>query len=164
MNAIKYKPHKTRLLVADILWMLTSHEDRQRTVLKAFEKAVEDLPVWIWIIWIPQFLAAIIKNRPESKAALEVMKKIAKEYPQSLYYYLKRFKHQTAQPGHTGGIEGALSYFADIYEEMRKGEPILYEALELFSEFIPTLNLMVSFLSLCTHSFFFLGHSRREND
>jgi len=113
--------------------------DRQRIVLKAFEKAIDDLPVWIWIIWIPQLLAAIIKGRSESKASLEILKKIAREYPQALYYYLKRFKHQN--PSAHGSIEANLAHLQEIYDEIKKNEPILFECLEVFSEFIPTLNV-----------------------
>lgn len=139
MNAIKYKPHKTRLLVADILWMLTYDErsvDRQRVVHVAFEKAVKDLPVWIWILWIPQFLAAIIKNRAESKAGLDVLRRIAKDYPQALYYYLRRFKHGGTTPH--GGFEAT---FGELYDEMRRSEPTMFECLEAFSEFIPSTNV-----------------------
>jgi len=141
-NAIKYKPHKTRLLVADILWMLTYDDrqmDRQKTVLKQFEKAVEELPVWIWIIWIPQLLAAITKSRVEARASLEVLKKIAKEYPQALFYYLKRFKLQ-ANTSHSSSEVSAMN-ISDIFDEIKRTEPILYECLELFSDFIPTLNI-----------------------
>jgi len=135
--------------------------DRQRIVLRAFDKCIDDLPVWIWIIWIPQFIAAVIKGRSESKTALEILKRIAREYPQSLYYYLKRFKHQsTSTQSAQGSIEGNLGYLQDIYDEIKRNEPILYECLELFSDFIPTLNVR----KRGDFSLIFLDNSRREND
>jgi len=141
-NGIKYKPHKTRLLLADIFWMLTQ-DDRQKTVQKAFDKLIDDLPVWIWILWIPQLLAAIIKNRQESNASFMILKRIAKEYPQVLYFYLKKFKATTTSHS---GFETISMYFGEVFESMKNSQPILFDALELFSDFI--LNLNVSLIKV----------------
>ncbi len=136
-NGVRYKPYKTRLLLADIFWMITQ-DDRSRTIKGAFEKLTKDLPVWIWIMWIPQLLAAIIKNRTESYSALEILKNIAKEYPQALYFYLKRFKQQNSS---NSGFENLSVSFSSVMEEMKKEHPILFDGLELFTDFVININI-----------------------
>lgn len=135
-NGVKYKPHKTRLLLADIFWMLTQ-DDRNKTIKNAFERLGEEMPVWIWIMWIPQLLASIIKNRLESQSSFNILKKIAKEYPQALYFYLKKFKQSSS----ASGYESISTYFSDVLEVFKTTQPILFDSLEYFTDFTVNINV-----------------------
>ncbi len=74
-----------------------------------------------------------MKGRSDMQAAIEILKKVGKEYPQALYFYLKRLKISSA--------DGSFEYFNSVYDEIKMSEPNLYECLELFSEFIKNLNV-----------------------
>jgi len=107
---------------------------------KAFERVLEETPLWIWILWIPQLLTAIIKNRNESSIAFHLLKKLTLFYPQATYYALKKIK-SSPQLSH-GGFEANPSvYLNDIFEGVKEKEPVLFEALENISEFICTMTV-----------------------
>mmetsp|Transcript_36716 Transcript_36716/g.32929 ORF Transcript_36716/g.32929 Transcript_36716/m.32929 type:complete len:225 (-) Transcript_36716:1288-1962(-) len=136
-NGVKYKPSKTRLLFADVFWMLTQ-DDKNQTIQKAFDKLVDDIPTWIWILWIPQLLAATIKNRQEANASFKVLNKIGMDYPQAIYFYLKKFRTGNQQGN---GYEWVVPSFNEIFETMKKFQPMLFEAMESFSQFILRINI-----------------------
>jgi transformation/transcription domain-associated protein len=81
-----YKNHKSRKLLGRILWLL-SLDNANRQLAKAFEEFKGDTPVWYWITYIPQLLADL--SRPEAPIARQILGKLAKAYPQALFFQLR---------------------------------------------------------------------------
>ncbi|KAI2623256.1 hypothetical protein GGR54DRAFT_44205 [Hypoxylon sp. NC1633] len=111
-----YKSGKARKLIARILWLL-SLDDSNGTVAAGFDDYKGETPVWYWITFIPQLLTGMAhKEAPKAHA---ILLKIAKAYPQSLYFQLrtnredmlaikknqeaKEKTRQRTQPGAPGG-------------------------------------------------------------
>ncbi|KAI1462223.1 hypothetical protein F4805DRAFT_125166 [Annulohypoxylon moriforme] len=81
-----YKSGKARKLIARILWLL-SLDDSNGTIAAGFEDYKGETPVWYWITFIPQLLTGMAhKEAPKVHA---ILLKIAKAYPQSLYFQLR---------------------------------------------------------------------------
>lgn len=81
------RPSRTRKLLAHVLWLL-SFEDEQETLSKAFELYNNELPIWSWIGFIPQLLTSLTRKK-EAKQARFLLVKIAKTFPQALYFTLR---------------------------------------------------------------------------
>lgn len=73
-----YQNGRTRKFLARILWLLSLDSDG--SIAEAFDDYKGDIPVWYWITFIPQLLAAL--SNKEAPQAKEILKKIAKQYPQ----------------------------------------------------------------------------------
>ena len=84
--ASQFKNAKTRKLLGRILWLL-SLDDADRTLVKTFDSFKGDTPVWYWITFIPQLILDLSKS--EAPIAAQLLKKIAKQYPQALYFQLR---------------------------------------------------------------------------
>ncbi len=82
----QYKSAKSRKLLSRVLWLL-SLDDAEGTLAKAFTDFKGDFPVWYWITFIPQLLTSL--SRPESPLARIILVKLAKTYPQALYFQLR---------------------------------------------------------------------------
>ena len=82
----QYKSAKSRKLLSRVLWLL-SLDDAQGTLAKAFTNFKGDFPIWYWITFIPQLLASL--SRPEAPLARVILVKLAKAYPQALYFQLR---------------------------------------------------------------------------
>ncbi|OTB05774.1 hypothetical protein M426DRAFT_319454 [Hypoxylon sp. CI-4A] len=81
-----YKSGKARKLIARILWLL-SMDDSNGTIAAGFDDYKGETPVWYWITFIPQLLTGMAhKEAPKVHA---ILLKIAKAYPQSLYFQLR---------------------------------------------------------------------------
>ncbi|EFE39399.1 hypothetical protein TRV_05919 [Trichophyton verrucosum HKI 0517] len=81
-----YKNHKSRKLLSRILWLLSQDNDEGK-IASAFENFKGDTPVWYWITFIPQLLASLAHR--EARLCKAVLGKIAKLYPQSLFFLLR---------------------------------------------------------------------------
>ncbi|KAN0080763.1 hypothetical protein V8E54_003967 [Elaphomyces granulatus] len=81
-----YKNAKSRKLLSRILWLLSLDNEEGR-VANAFESFKGDTPVWYWITFIPQLLTSL-SNR-EAPLCKAVLVKIAKLYPQALFFLLR---------------------------------------------------------------------------
>ncbi|KAF2455722.1 hypothetical protein BDY21DRAFT_71272 [Lineolata rhizophorae] len=84
--ASQYKNAKSRKLLGRILWLL-SLDNSEHVLSNAFEEFKGDTPIWYWITYIPQLLTSL--SRPEAHIAREILSKIAKNYPQALYFHLR---------------------------------------------------------------------------
>ncbi|KAK3684811.1 hypothetical protein B0T22DRAFT_491846 [Podospora appendiculata] len=81
-----YKNHKSRKLIARILWLL-SLDDANGTIAAGFDDFKAEPPIWYWITFIPQLLAGLsYKEAPRVQA---ILIRIAKSYPQALYFQLR---------------------------------------------------------------------------
>eukprot|EP01029_Cantina_marsupialis_P010647 TRINITY_DN241_c0_g1_i4.p1 TRINITY_DN241_c0_g1~~TRINITY_DN241_c0_g1_i4.p1 ORF type:complete len:4473 (-),score=800.75 TRINITY_DN241_c0_g1_i4:399-13817(-) len=52
-----------------------------------FQQHSQQLPVWKWLMWIPQLLSSL--SRPEGPYLKPILFSIAKQFPQALYYILR---------------------------------------------------------------------------
>ncbi|KAL2170135.1 hypothetical protein VTG60DRAFT_5157 [Thermothelomyces hinnuleus] len=84
--ASSYKNHKSRKLIARILWLL-SLDDANGTIASGFDDFKGEILVWWWITFIPQLLVGL--GHKESPRVQHVLLKIAKTYPQALYFQLR---------------------------------------------------------------------------
>ncbi|KAK2732878.1 hypothetical protein FQN55_003885 [Onygenales sp. PD_40] len=81
-----YKSSKSRKLLSRILWLLSLDND-EGNIASAFESFKGDTPVWYWITFIPQLLTSL--SHREARLSKAVLSKIAKLYPQSLFFLLR---------------------------------------------------------------------------
>ena len=81
-----YKNAKSRKLLSRILWLLSLDNDEGQ-VASAFENFKGDTPVWYWITFIPQLLTSL--SHREARLCKAVLVKIAKLYPQALFFLLR---------------------------------------------------------------------------
>ncbi|KAI0129973.1 FAT domain-containing protein [Xylariales sp. AK1849] len=81
-----YKDGKARKLIARILWLL-SLDDANGTIASGFEDYKGETPVWFWITFIPQLLTGL--GHKEAPKVHTILLKIAKSYPQSLFFQLR---------------------------------------------------------------------------
>ncbi|KAJ9213961.1 hypothetical protein DTO166G4_4406 [Paecilomyces variotii] len=81
-----YKNSKSRKLLSRILWLLSLDNEEGR-ISSAFENFKGDTPVWYWITFIPQLLTSL--SHREARLCKAVLVKIAKLYPQALFFLLR---------------------------------------------------------------------------
>jgi transformation/transcription domain-associated protein len=81
-----YNNHKSRALLLRVLWLL-GLDDSLNTIAKAFENYKGDLVIWYWITLIPQLILSL--SHREAKQARLLLMRIAKQYPQALFYQLR---------------------------------------------------------------------------
>jgi transformation/transcription domain-associated protein len=81
-----YKNGKSRKLIARILWLL-SLDDAKGTIASGFDDFKGDHPIWYWITYIPQLLTGL--GHKEAPRLNTILTKIAKAYPQALYFLLR---------------------------------------------------------------------------
>lgn len=88
-----YKNGKSRKLLARILWLI-SLDDSSGTLAQAFENFKGEVPVWYWILFIPQLLSSL--SYKEAKLVRQILIRIAKSYPQALHFQLRTTKEDFA--------------------------------------------------------------------
>ena len=81
-----YKNAKSRKLLTRILWLL-SLDDAEGSLSTQFDEYKGETPVWYWITFIPQLLTGL--GHKEGPKAHMILAKIAKAYPQALYFQLR---------------------------------------------------------------------------
>ncbi|MCJ1310684.1 hypothetical protein MMC25_004350 [Agyrium rufum] len=81
-----FKNAKSRKLLSRILWLL-SVDTAENRVSNAFEEFKGETPVWYWITFVPQLLTSL--NHREARLARSILVKIAKQFPQALYFQLR---------------------------------------------------------------------------
>ena len=81
-----YKSAKSRKLLTRILWLL-SLDDSEGTLNAQFDEYKGETPVWYWITFIPQLLTGL--GHKEASKAHMILARIAKSYPQALYFQLR---------------------------------------------------------------------------
>ncbi|CEQ40122.1 SPOSA6832_01706, partial [Sporobolomyces salmonicolor] len=88
-----YKNAKVRKLLVRILWLL-SLDDANGTISKAFDNYKGEVPTWYWITFIPQLLLAL--SQREARYVRVILLKIAKAYPQALFFQLRTIREDLA--------------------------------------------------------------------
>ncbi|KAL1304180.1 hypothetical protein AAFC00_000604 [Neodothiora populina] len=84
----QYKSAKSRKLLSRILWLL-SLDDAEGSLAKAFDNFKGETPVWYWVTFIPQLLNNLSRTPSEATIAHGILSKLAKTYPQALYFQLR---------------------------------------------------------------------------
>ncbi|KAI9726073.1 MAG: hypothetical protein M1828_002081 [Chrysothrix sp. TS-e1954] len=84
-----YKSAKSRKALSRVLWLL-SLDNADGTLAQTFEDYKGDTPVWYWTTFIPQLLNSI--SRLEGNISRSILIKVAKQYPQALYFHLRTSK------------------------------------------------------------------------
>ncbi|KAL3681984.1 hypothetical protein R1sor_000006 [Riccia sorocarpa] len=88
LQGIKYGSKHGRSHLARVLYLL-SFDNQTGAVSKAFEKYGDQIPLWVWLMWIPQLLLSL--QRPEAASCKNVLLKLAAHFPQALYYWLRTY-------------------------------------------------------------------------
>ncbi|KAG4306572.1 hypothetical protein PORY_000560 [Pneumocystis oryctolagi] len=83
------KNGKARKVLSRVLWLL-SLDDSSGTISKAFDSYKGDISVWNWITFIPQLLTSL--SHKEARHVRQILVRIAKTYPQALYFQLRTTK------------------------------------------------------------------------
>ncbi|KAI9615596.1 hypothetical protein H4Q26_011538 [Puccinia striiformis f. sp. tritici PST-130] len=103
-----YKYGKARKLLIRILWLI-GLDDASGTIGRAFDTYKGDISIWNWTYFIPQLLSCLSAPR-EARYAKALLTKIAKSFPQSLFFYLRTTsdelfpqKQRAYNAGHRGG-------------------------------------------------------------
>lgn len=86
-----YKSSKTRKLLSRILWLL-SLDNEEGKIASALEIFKGDTPTWYWISFIPQLLSSL--EHREARLARSILAKIAKLYPQALFFQLRTTREE----------------------------------------------------------------------
>ncbi|KAL7750961.1 transcription-associated protein 1 [Sorochytrium milnesiophthora] len=84
-----YNNGRSRKYLARVLWLL-SMDNEQGSMMQVFESYRGETPLWYWITFIPQLLTTLSASHPQS--ARSMLHKIARMYPQALYYMLRTTK------------------------------------------------------------------------
>ncbi|KAI9000171.1 phosphatidylinositol kinase, partial [Gaertneriomyces semiglobifer] len=113
--AAQYANARSRKFLARVLWLL-SLDDNERQIGAAFDDNKSDVPTWYWITFIPQLISAL--SGKEAAQAKEVLKKIAKQFPQALYFQLR-----TARDEHLVSKKQALAAGAPRGQAPVPGQP-----------------------------------------
>ena len=92
--AASYKSAKSRKLIARVMW-LHSLDDANGTIAGGWEDFKGDIPTWYWITFIPQMLSGL--GHKEAPRMHAVLVKIAKSYPQALYFQLRTSREDMLQ-------------------------------------------------------------------
>ena len=86
-----YKSGKSRKMLSRVLWLL-SLDNEEGAISKAFDEFKGDSPIWYWTTFIPQLLGSL--EHKEARLAKIVLSKIAKMYPQALFYQLRTTREE----------------------------------------------------------------------
>eukprot|EP00899_Mesostigma_viride_P026573 jgi/Mesvir1/70/Mv13673-RA.2 len=77
-----------RMYIARLLYLL-SFDNAEGTVGRTLDKFVGQIPLWVWIPWIPQLLQSL--QRSECVHVKPIVLKLALQFPQALYYQLRTY-------------------------------------------------------------------------
>ena len=102
--ATLYKYASARKYLARVLWLLT-FEDASGSMSKSFELYNHDLAAWYWVPFIPELLTSL--TRREARQARFLLMKIAKSFPQALYFSLRTANDEFRMQGNS--VPGAAS-------------------------------------------------------
>ncbi|KAH9107563.1 hypothetical protein LEN26_014254, partial [Aphanomyces euteiches] len=88
LQAVHHRSTYARLMLARVLWLL-SMDNEKGVLIQAFETHGKQLPIWIWIVWIPQLLMSLC--RPEAPQIRGLLRGLSAKFPQALYYTMRAF-------------------------------------------------------------------------
>ncbi|KAJ2466114.1 hypothetical protein EV174_006570, partial [Coemansia sp. RSA 2320] len=86
------KQGRVRRYLARTLWLL-SQDDSEGNVCAAFDAYKSEMPTWFWIAFVAQLLAGL--DAAYGRQAQQILQRIAKQYPQALYYGLRAAREES---------------------------------------------------------------------
>ncbi|KAJ1953987.1 hypothetical protein EC988_002681, partial [Linderina pennispora] len=86
------KRPRVRRYLARTLWLL-GQDDEAGNVCTAFDNYKSEMPTWYWIAFIPQLLVGL--DAKYSRQSLQILLRIAKQYPQALHYSLRTAREES---------------------------------------------------------------------
>ena len=88
-KAATFRSIKSRRKLGRSLLLISFKDTDDCKLMKLFLQYSSSLPSWLWISWIPQLLTSLLFK--ESIYIKSILEKLAKEYPQALFYPLNSF-------------------------------------------------------------------------
>lgn len=80
LQAIRQGSSDSRALLPRLLALMSF--DETGSVARAIERSHSSVPLWMWLLWLPQLLTSL--QRPEAFAVKPVLLSLAQKYPQVL--------------------------------------------------------------------------------
>lgn len=106
LNAVSlYKNARCRKYLARALWLL-SQDDATGTIAKSFESYKGDMSPWYWITSIPQLISGL--SRGEARHAKHLLIRIAKSFPQALYFALRTARQDLEENAGVAQLDSML--------------------------------------------------------
>ncbi|CCJ31022.1 unnamed protein product [Pneumocystis jirovecii] len=119
------KNGKARKVLSRVLWLL-SLDDSSGAISKAFDSYKGDISVWNWITFIPQLLTSL--SHKEARHVRKILVRIAKTYPQALYFQLRTtkedytiIKKQAFAAAQSASKNNSISSHNQVVNSMKQG-------------------------------------------
>ena len=80
LRAMRLGSSEARQRFPRVLNIVAAHSD----AMSAFIKQCEDVPIWMFLAWLPQLTALL--DKPESMAVQSILERVAQTYPNALFY------------------------------------------------------------------------------
>lgn len=119
---------------------------KYQSVIRVFEKELEDLPEWMIIRWIDQVFA--IFDKPECDVFAKIMERLVMKYPQIVYYPYKTFCSIDSLSSYAKVKKGFKSLTWKILEEKLGKFRFLDEFVEALDILTYPEHRLKSFLDL----------------
>jgi hypothetical protein len=89
LQAVRYNSgFETRFLLSRVFWLMNFDDpSTEMKICKTFESYSDQLPLWIWLMWIPQLVSSL--SRLEGPSLQSLLSKLLMVYPQALFYRLR---------------------------------------------------------------------------
>lgn len=88
LQAVAYGSERARMMLTRLLWLL-SFDSKDGQIIKVFDRYASSLPLWVWILWVPQLLTSL--SRVEGNYMFKLLVEIARAYPQAVYCTIRAF-------------------------------------------------------------------------
>ncbi|KAL0051806.1 hypothetical protein WJX82_002492 [Trebouxia sp. C0006] len=86
LQAVKHGSCAGRTMLPRVLHLL-SFENDTGAVGRALDRKLNEVPLWVWLVWSPQLLMSL--QRGEGPHARALLTQIAQAFPQAIYYSLR---------------------------------------------------------------------------
>lgn len=85
---IVFKLDKAKYLIPKVFFLIKKFPNQ--IMGSMYDKYLENIPTWVWLFWIPQVyeLLKTMLTTPQNTFIINILKKLAVQYPQNIYYQL----------------------------------------------------------------------------
>jgi transformation/transcription domain-associated protein len=131
---------RTRIHLPKCLWMLTKDGSSPGVLCQTLESRGSELPVWVWLPWIPQLLSSLC--RIEGHCIKSILSRLVKAYPQAVYYSLRAFYLERRDVERSKGVSSSspgqhmssVAYAEEMMSTLRRSHASLWSSLEAILE------------------------------